>query len=104
MTITEEDTEKLMLVIKEFYVTHDLKWPTTDQAFRFVIEELGELARDMNDMIPGWKRNNPRKLPPTSDDIADEIGDAIMMLMVLGMTVGVNPLESLYRKMSRSKL
>ena len=71
---------------------------------KFVATEIGEiyeldLARSGN-----WVRNNPQNKPQfDKNELAKEISDAIMMLIVAGLAEGVNPLQALEDKL-QSKL
>ena len=76
-------------------------WPSLWEGMGWVNTELGEayellLAREKT----GWVRNNPDDHGEWNPDrFAEELGDAIMMLMVAGMVIGLNPLEALRAKL-----
>lgn len=94
----------LIPLIKLYYQSRKLKWPNFDSAMKFVMTELAEvyeldLARE-----DGWVRNHPENKPKYSrEDMAEELGDAIMMLIVAGIAEEVDPLQALEDKI-KSKL
>ena len=93
------DSEDLVKLIKDYYDARGLSWPTSTEAILFAMTELGE-AIDLALMQPGnmWVRNNPDKEVFTYERFAEELGDTIMMLMVAGIVIGVNPLVELEDK------
>jgi NTP pyrophosphatase (non-canonical NTP hydrolase) len=92
----------LVKLIKEYYDYRDLKWPNFDSAMKFVQTEIAEvyeldLARE-----GGWVRNNPQNKPTyNKEDMAKELGDCIMMLVVAGIAEGVDPVEALVNKINK---
>ena len=94
----------LLSLIKEYYDYRKYEWPDFSNAMKFVATEIGEvyeldLARQGN-----WVRNNPQAKPKfNKEDLAKELGDCIMMLLVAGIAEGVNPLEALENKI-KSKM
>jgi len=87
-------------IIKDHYARTGKQWPTPEQALLWVATELGEAADCCLTWTPGWVRNNPDKHPvATEEQFAEELGDIIMMTLVAGIVVGVDPLEALYRKL-----
>jgi NTP pyrophosphatase (non-canonical NTP hydrolase) len=92
----------LVNLIKEYYDYRDLKWPNFDSAMKFVQTEIAEvyeldLARE-----GGWVRNNPQNKPTyNKEDMAKELGDCIMMLVVAGIAEGVDPIEALTNKINK---
>lgn len=86
-------------IIKEYYAKRGLVWPNFDNAMKFVATEIGEvyeidLSRDT------WVRNNPEDKPKfNKEDLAKELGDVLMMVMVAGIAEGVDPLDALLEKM-----
>lgn len=89
-------------LIKKYYDYRSLKWPNFDAAMKFVQTEMGEvyeldLARE-----GGWVRNHPEDKPTfNKEDLAKELGDCIMMLMVAGIVEDVDPLEALVNKINK---
>lgn len=88
----------LVEIIKDYFNTRGLVWPNFDNAMKFAQTELAEvyeidLARET------WVRNNPEDKPKfNKEDLAKELGDAIMMLIVAGIAEGVDPVEALLEK------
>ena len=78
-------------LIRNYYKVRGLKWPTVEQAMMWTQTELGEvyellLARDGD-----WVRNHPwNKAMYSPGALAEELGDAIMMLIVAGIVEGVD--------------
>jgi hypothetical protein len=91
---------ELVDLILYYYEQCKLEWPNFENAMKFVQTELGEvyeldLARSGN-----WVRNNPQNKPDfNKEELARELGDAIMMLIVAGLSENVNPLSALYEKL-----
>ena len=91
---------ELIDIIKDFYVASKLRYPTFDDAMKFVHMELAE-ALEVDIARKGYERNNPEKKPKFSKVLLEEeLGDAIRMIMVAGILEGVNPLDGLIAKLS----
>lgn len=92
----------LVDLISTYYAKRGLKWPNVDQAMQFVETEMGEVYEILLARQPGWVRNNPGNKPPFSKgELAEELGDAIMMLIVAGIAEGVDPIDAMERKIYR---
>jgi NTP pyrophosphatase (non-canonical NTP hydrolase) len=98
--------ERLMLTneLKDFIIRYfemrGLTWPNFDAAMKFVQTELGEVYELDLARINGWVRNNPQtKLSFSKEQLAEELGDVIMMIMVAGIVEGIDPLNALINKM-----
>lgn len=90
----------LINLIKYYYEQRNLKWPNKWEAMAFVSTELGEVYELLLSESGGWVRNNPQNKPDfNKDDLAKELGDGIMMLLVEGIINNVNPLEALENKL-----
>jgi NTP pyrophosphatase (non-canonical NTP hydrolase) len=88
--------------VKHYYEKRELKHPNVWEALGFVATELGEVYEVLMSMVGGWVRNNPEKHPQkTKNDLAEELGDVIFMLIVAGIEEGVDPIEALREKMKR---
>jgi len=86
-------------LIQDYYDHKNLKFPDFHQALSFVHTELGEVYELDLARVSGWVRNNPETKPKFSkESLGEELGDAIMMLVVAGMAEGVDPLKSLEEK------
>lgn len=87
-------------VLSDYYETRRLRYPRFSDAIKFAITEIGE-ACEVDLARYDWVRNNPAtKRVYSPADLAEELGDAIMMLQVAGMSEGGDPLRSLLIKMS----
>lgn len=64
--------------------------------------ELAEVYELLLVREGGWTRNNPDDHPTEFDQqrFAEELGDAILMLLVAGMVEGVDPLAAMELKIS----
>lgn len=92
----------LIELINTYYSKRELVWPTTDQAMQWVETELGEVYELLLARQPGWVRNNPGNKPPFNrGELAEELGDAIMMLIVAGIAEGVDPIGAMEHKIYR---
>ena len=88
--------------ILEYYKSRKLTMPDFDNAMKFVMTEVAEVFELDLARTGGWVRNNPQnKSTYSKNDMAEELGDAIMMLVVAGIAEGVNPLQALSDKMDR---
>lgn len=97
-----EEEPTLFQAIKHYYTSRGLTLPNFDNAMKFVQTELAEVYELDLARIGGWVRNNPQNKPTYSKEkMAEELGDAIMMLMVAGITEGVDPIQALTQKMER---
>lgn len=97
-------TNELVSLIKEYYTFRGYKYPNVWEALGFVTTEMGEVYELLLDRSSGFVRNNPDAKPKFSEDrLAEELGDAIMLLVVAGLVEGVDPLVALEEKI-RSKM
>lgn len=94
---------ELSRIIRAYFVLGGLKWPTMWQALGFAHTEIGE-AYEVLLRKWDWKRNDPKKeeIRYSNVDFGEELGDAIMMLIVAGLEMGVDPVQALLQKI-RSK-
>ncbi len=83
----------------------DIRWPSTLEALSWFNTELGEaMELYMAKPIEGrqWVRNHPEDKEPWSKErFAEELGDAIMMLVMMGLAEDVDPLWALHQKLQR---
>lgn len=91
-------------VITQYYKFRGLAMPNEDQAFKFLVSEVGELADALVSSAgpdgkpgPDWVRNNPER----ERNVADEAGDVLMMLVVTLMERGIDPYEAMLAKFQR---
>lgn len=99
-------TTRLTDEIEWYYQARGLIRPTLHPAFTFLVEEVGEVADELMQWMGGFKRNNPLKEQRKSDDehrkaIGEELGDVIMMAVMMGRSIGVDPISCLKEKMDR---
>ena len=93
--------QSLADLVKEYYDKRGLVWPNFDDAMKFVITELGEIY-ELDLARKTYVRNHPEnKRNYSKTRMAEELGDAIFMLIVTGIIEGVDPLDALRAKMRR---
>ena len=88
-------------LIREHYAQTGKHWPTPEEALLWCNTEIGEAADLLLMKDPGkWVRNNPHKEQYTDERFCEELGDAIMMLIVAGLVTGSdNPLRTMVAKL-----
>jgi NTP pyrophosphatase (non-canonical NTP hydrolase) len=84
-------------IVRQYYQFRGLTEPDANQAFLFLVSEVGELSDAFVEKQARWVRNNPDR----ERDINAEIGDVLMMLTVFAASQGVDPLEAMLAKMER---
>lgn len=89
------ETIKLSEVVQKYYDYRGLTQPDANQAFLFLVSEIGELSDAFVEGQAQWVRNNPDR----PRDIQAEIGDVLMMLTVFAQTQGIDPLDAMLAKM-----
>lgn len=91
--------------IRRYYDARQMVWPSTKEALLWAMSEIGEAA-DVELMASNrdWVRNNPSEHNTTDADFAEELGDAIMMLLVAGYSRGLDPLRAMLEKAERKML
>jgi NTP pyrophosphatase (non-canonical NTP hydrolase) len=85
-------------LVGDYFRHRNLVYPDTNQAFLFLVSEVGELADKLVHDQRNWVRNNP---DTKDDDRAGEIADVLMMLAVLSETLGIDPIEAMQDKFNR---
>jgi len=97
--IEERKVQTINELIREHYRVRKQKWPTLEEALMWAQTELAEVYELLLAKEGGWVRNNPDKHPPYSDEaLAEELGDAILMLLVAGYVTDVDPLVAMIKK------
>jgi NTP pyrophosphatase (non-canonical NTP hydrolase) len=81
-------------LIESYYQHRGMKMPNAEEAFLFLVSEMGELADALVSRHPGWERNNPNK----ERNVTLEIGDVYQMLLVTCLQLGIDPLEAMKEK------
>lgn len=92
------DQTSLVDLVQQYYSFRGLTRPDANQAFLFLVSEVGELSDALVSNQAQWVRNNPDR----ERNISNEIGDVLMMLTVFAAAQGIDPVEALKTKM-RSK-
>lgn len=93
----------LLDFIVEYFNKRKLVYPDTSwQALGFATTEMGEVYELLLDRDKNWIRNNPDDKPKfNKENLAEELGDVIMMIMLAGWVEGVNPIQALKDKINR---
>jgi NTP pyrophosphatase (non-canonical NTP hydrolase) len=81
-------------LILSYYEFRGLKKPDAEQAFKFLISEIGEMSDAMVSQEGGWTRNSPGR----ERSIEDEIGDTLQMLVVTALQLGLDPFDCMINK------
>ena len=92
---------KLCGLIGAYYQIRGLKVPDTAEAMMFAASELGEAFDVLLEMKGGWTRNHPDSKDNTIGDLAEELADTLMMIMVAGHSIGVDLENVLIARMKR---
>ena len=92
---------KLNGLIEAYFSVRELRMPNTSEAMMFSITELGEAFDALLELSGGWLRNHPENKHGTVGDLAEELADALMMIMVAGHTIGFDLEEVLIARMKR---
>jgi len=94
---------KITESVLEYYAKRQLVVPNFDEAIHWHTTEVAEaLELHLQTVGQDWVRNNPDSKELFSfEKLGEELGDAIMMLIMAGVSYGVCPLESLLQKMER---
>lgn len=88
--------------VKDYYDKRGLKWPDVWKAIAFSQTEVSEVYELLFSREGGFVRNHPENKPVfTKDKLAEELGDAIFMLLVAGYSEDVDPLDAMQKKMER---
>lgn len=85
----------LVDLVQRYYTFRGLTQPDANQAFLFLVSEMGELGDALVSSQGQWIRNNPER----ERHIPSEIGDVLMMLTVFAAAQGIDPVEALKDKM-----
>lgn len=94
---------ELLDIIIDYFDKRGLVYPDNSwQALGFATTEMGEVYELLLDRDKNWIRNNPEDKPKfNKEDLSEELGDVIMMIMLAGYVEGVNPIQSLKDKIQR---
>jgi NTP pyrophosphatase (non-canonical NTP hydrolase) len=83
-------------VVSNYYHFRGYDFPTDEEAFNWLVAEVGELSEAMVEQKRNWIRNNPTE---RKKDIEAEIGDVLMMLTALCLARNTDPLTCMINKM-----
>jgi len=70
----------------------------------WAMSEFGEACDVLMEQRGGWTRNNPDGKRNTDDALAEELSDAVMMLLIAGISRGYDLLAVMDDKMKRKLL
>lgn len=85
--------------VNKYFRLRNYKEPDTNQAFQFLVSEVGELADKLvHVQSEEWVRNHPEN---KDDDVSGEIGDVLMMLTKVADTLDMDPVKCMVEKMAR---
>ena len=87
--------QKLNDIVEEYYAYRGLTTPDANQAYLFLVSEIGEMADALVANQADWVRNNPDR----ERSVEPEIGDVLMMLTVCAAQLGIDPVEAMLNKM-----
>jgi NTP pyrophosphatase (non-canonical NTP hydrolase) len=94
--------DSITKIVQDYYEVRKLVKPTIWEALGWVSAELGEVYEVIMSWSPKWVRNNPQDHPvKTKEDLAEELGDVILMVIAAGLSEGVDPLEAMLNKIAR---
>lgn len=82
-------------LVADYFRFRGLTFPNQDEAFLFLVSEIGELADKLVHNKGDWLRNNP---DAKNDDWRSEVGDVLMMLC---MTAGEDPVQMMVDKFKK---
>ena len=87
-------------LIQKYYKVRGLTMPDTKEALDFAITEWAEARELLFAEDAKWVRNHAQE-PYSDKRFAEELGDTMLMLMVAGMTRGLNPLQAMVNKLDQ---
>lgn len=87
---------KLSQKIQEYYTKRGLAYPDLKSASMFLACEAAEVMDAVLRMEPHWIRNNQRQV-----DLAEELGDVLMMVLVTASVADIDPVAALEAKLDR---
>lgn len=94
-TIYPAHIEPLIALVDSYYRFRNLKEPNLDEAFRWMVSEVGEMAGALNQCLTeGWVRNHSHD----DDDPVVEGGDVLMMLTKTMQRLDADPIGAMVRK------
>lgn len=89
--------------IVAYYTSRKYQIPNVWEAMAWAHTEMAEAYEVLMAKKSEWVRNNPQNKPDWDPELfAEELGDAIMMLIVAGLTQGADPLQAMIDKLDRT--
>lgn len=95
-----KDDNIILQTIRNYYYKRNLKTPTSQEAILWAITELGEASDLLLMKTTDWVRNNEHERYSV-ERFEEELGDAIMMLVVAGWVARGDPIKALVEKIER---
>lgn len=89
-------TDTLGERVERYYKFRELVTPDAGQALLFLVSEVGELADAHVHSQAEWVRNNERER-----NVADEVGDCMLMLTAYCNAQGLDPVGCMLDKMAK---
>jgi hypothetical protein len=92
--------DSLTEMIKKYWELRQLKKPNFQEAMMWAHTEIAEAYEIKLAQMGGWVRNNPDDHKEVNNKkLQEELGDAIMMLIMAGVAEDGDPISSLKWKM-----
>jgi NTP pyrophosphatase (non-canonical NTP hydrolase) len=91
------EIQPLGQLVNAYFRHRKLVDPDAMQALMFLFSEMGELSDAVVNQIKDWVRNHDH----SQDNVADEIGDVLMMLIKTAEKLEVDPLQAMLTKWRR---
>lgn len=88
--------DDLIKEIEKYYTRRGLVWPDKKDALLWLTTELGELIDSTLRLELNWVRNSEKSV-----DMASEVADVLLMLLVFCKATSIDPVEALLEKMER---
>lgn len=101
LRLTKYDIEYVPDLVKRQFNLLNRVWPDINDALQFVDTELAEVKELLLARKP-YRRNHPENKEAFSEErLAEELGDALYMIIVTGIVSGTNPIDAMFDKMIR---
>jgi hypothetical protein len=98
-----DDENDLAYMVQFYFEQRGVKLPTFEQAMMFLHVELGDVYEIYLAQSDGWRRNHSidGETEFSKRRLAEELGDAIMMLVVAGLVCETDPIQALLENLAR---
>lgn len=96
----------LLAAIEAYWDAMCRVWPKdVYESMAWMDTEKGEMWEAILSMNKAWVRHNPQDHPEKNlDDVAEEMGDMIIMILCAGRTIGKDPVTIVLDKLLRKLL